>query len=85
MPGVGKTTGSKMPRPFLGNARVCWPAEAGRCRRRRITRITGTGQTISGTSTLIKVFFGENDLRPDDGDDELTVSYWGIRPKGSES
>jgi hypothetical protein len=52
---------------------------------KRIVKVTETGQTIGGPSSLIKVFFGENDEEPDDRDDELTVSYWGVRPKGSRS
>jgi hypothetical protein len=52
---------------------------------KRIVEVTETGQTISGPSSLVKVFFGENDVEPDDRDDELTISYWGVRPKGRGS
>jgi hypothetical protein len=45
-----------------------------------IRRVVETGQVISGPSSLIKVYFGDDDDPV--VDDELTVSYWGVRPSG---
>jgi hypothetical protein len=40
--------------------------------------VVETGQTISGPSSLIKVYFGEGDDAS--ADDEITIAYWGVRP-----
>lgn len=47
---------------------------------KRIARIVETGRTIPGPSTLIKVVLGDNAKEVDDADDEVTVTYWGVRP-----
>lgn len=43
-----------------------------------IRDVVETGQVITGPSSLIKVYFG-TDGEPE-SDDEVTVSYWGVRP-----
>jgi hypothetical protein len=43
-----------------------------------IREVVETGQVISGPSSLVKVYFGSDD--GPDADDEVTVSYWGVRP-----
>jgi hypothetical protein len=43
-----------------------------------IRAVVETGQTVSGPSQLIKVFFGEAE-GDSNADDEVSVSYWGVR------
>lgn len=43
-----------------------------------IRKVVETGQVISGPSSLIKIYFGSD--TESGADDEVTVSYWGVRP-----
>lgn len=52
---------------------------------KRIVRTVETNQMIAGPSRLMKVVLGETMVEPDEQDDEITVSYWGVRPRGSSS
>ncbi len=45
---------------------------------KHVRDVVETGQTISGPSSLIKVYFGEGDDAS--ADDEITIACWGVRP-----
>jgi hypothetical protein len=45
---------------------------------KQVRAIHETGQTVTGPSQLIKVYFGAKGDDPE-ADDEVTVSYWGVR------
>lgn len=44
-----------------------------------IVSVDETDQTVSGPSRLVKVIFGGNEEEPDDEDDEISMTYWGVR------
>lgn len=46
---------------------------------KRFVRVVETEMTIPGPSRMVKVYFSANEDEPDDGDDEATVAYWGVR------
>jgi len=74
--------------PFLQDARTRFNSVRGQSAMRdlaavvgkRIVSIADTGLTIPAPSRVIKVHFGSNTDEADDGDDEGTYAYWGIRP-----
>jgi hypothetical protein len=47
---------------------------------KRLTDVVETNQTVPGPSKLVKLYFGENGHETDDQDDEVTLTYWGVRP-----
>jgi hypothetical protein len=48
---------------------------------KRVVDVRETDQKVRGPSRLIKVYLGDNYAQADDGDDEASVAYFGVRPE----
>lgn len=47
---------------------------------KRLLRVVETNQTVQGPSKLVKLYFGEEGGDPEEADDELSLTCWGVRP-----
>lgn len=47
---------------------------------KRLVKVVDSNQTVHGPVRLLKLYFGDESEADGDGDDELTLANWGVRP-----